>query len=212
MSENLQEQTVGAFLNALASAAPVPGGGSVAALTGAMSAGLLTMVCALTIGKAQFRDYEEELRSIHDQAEALRADLQQLAQEDMRVFNNLSAAYKLPRTTEADAASRQAAIQKVTRHAAEVPLQVARAAARLLPLCTALANRCGRNIVSDVGVAVLLARSTVQSALLNVETNLATLDDKIYVREVRAQMEDMTIGLADEARGVIDLVLARINQ
>ncbi len=212
MTEPIHSQPVGAFLDTLASNAPTPGGGSVAALSGAMAAGLISMVCALTLGKPQFAEFEEEIRTIHQQAEDLRSELQQLAQEDIEVFNLLAAAYKLPRTTDADAASRRAAIQKVTRNATEVPLRTARAASKLLPLCTALSHRCSRLVVSDVGVAAALGRATVQSALLNVEINLSGIEDKFYVREVRAQIEDLTVGLDEEADGVMEIVRSRINQ
>jgi formiminotetrahydrofolate cyclodeaminase len=212
MTDKLDQQTIGAFLNALASKAPTPGGGSVSALSGAMAAGLISMVCAITSDKQQYAEYEQELRTIHDQAEQLRSDFQDLAQQDIAVFDHLSAAYKLPRTTDADAATRRAAIQKVTRAATEIPLRTARTAASLLPLCTTLATRCGRLIVSDVGVAAILARATVQSALLSVDINLASLEDKIYVREVRAQIEDLSVGLAEETAGVLEIVRSRINQ
>lgn len=212
MSDILGQQAIDTFLDRLASSDATPGGGSVAALTGAMAAGLISMVCALTIGKKQFADFEEEVRAICAHAEEMRRELQQLAQEDIDIFQRLSAAYKLPRTTDADAASRKAAIQTVTRHATEIPLRVARTAALLLPLCTTLANRCGRLVVSDVGVAAVLARATVQSALLNVDINLTSLEDQIYVREVRAQIEDLTVGLAEETTSVIESVRTRINQ
>ena len=159
MSEPLDRQQVGAFLDALASSAPTPGGGSVAALGGALAAGLVSMVCALSFGKKQFAAVEDELRGIHDRAESLRHELQRLADQDIEAFTRLSTAYKLPRTTEADAATRQAAIQLVTRQAAEVPLRTAQAAAAILPLCTALASQVGRLIVSDIGVAAILARA-----------------------------------------------------
>jgi methenyltetrahydrofolate cyclohydrolase len=212
MTEPLDSQPLGTFLDALASKAPTPGGGSVAALGGAMAAGLVSMVCALSIGKKQFAEIEAELQSIHDRAEALRGELQALAEADIEVFGRLSAAYKLPRTTEADAATRQAAIQQVTRQAAEVPLRTARAAAAILPLCTTLAPRVGRLIVSDIGVAALLARTTIQSAILNVEINLAGLDDQRYVREARAQIEDLAVGVAEEAEGIVQIVRERINR
>ncbi|MFP4437940.1 MAG: cyclodeaminase/cyclohydrolase family protein [Chloroflexaceae bacterium] len=212
MTNALGQQHIDAFLDELASSAPTPGGGSVAAVTGAMAAGLVSMVCALTIGKKRFADFEEEARAIQQQAEELRHEFQNLAQDDIEVFNRLSTAYKLPRTTDADAASRQAAIQTITRHATEIPLRVARSATLLLPFCTTLANRCGRLVISDVGVAATLARATVQSALLNVEINLSSLDDQIYVREVRAQMEDLSVGLGDETRGIMEIVRNRINQ
>lgn len=211
MTEPLEAQSVGAFLDALASKAPTPGGGSVAGLAGAMAAGLVSMVCALTVGKKQFAEIEQELQAIHDRAEALRGELQALAEKDVEVFGRLSAAYKLPRTTDADAATRQAAIQQVTRQAAEIPLRTARAAAAVLPLCTALAPRVGRLIVSDIGVAAVLARATVQSAILNVEINLAGLDDQIYVRETRAQIEDLVVGIGEETEGIVEIVRDRIN-
>lgn len=211
MADSIVQQPVGTFLDMLASSAPTPGGGSVAALSGAMAAGLVSMVCALSKGKKQFADDAEEIERIHAQAEALRGDLQTLAQQDVAIFSRLSAAYKLPRTTEADAASRQAAIQTVTRQAAEVPLRVARTVADLLPLCTALAPRCSRMIVSDIGVAAVLVRATLQSAILNVEINLAGLEDQRYVREVRAQIEDMLIGVSEEVEGIVQIVRSRIN-
>lgn len=212
MSEPFDAQPIGAFLDALASHTPAPGGGSAAALAGAMAAGLVSMVCAFTIGKKQYAAIEDEVRGLHARAEALRQELQHLAAADIEVFGRLSAAYKLPRTTDADAATRQAAIQHVTRQATEVPLRVAQAAASIIPLCTALAPRVGRLIVSDIGVATVLARATVQSAILNIEINLAGLEDQRFVRETRAQVEDLTIGLSEEAEGIIAIVRNRINQ
>ena len=210
MSEPLLDTSVGQFLDALASGTPTPGGGSVAALTAAMAAGLITMVCDLTIGKQQYAAFEAEVRALRERAEALRAELQTLAQDDVEVFNRLSAAYKLPRTTEADAASRRAAIQKVTRQATEVPLRVARAAVTLLPLCAPLVRDGNRTAVSDVAVAALLVRAAVPAALINVEANLAALEDQLFVREARAQVEDLTIGLDEEVAGVLTLTRQRI--
>jgi methenyltetrahydrofolate cyclohydrolase len=210
MSEQLLDQPVGRFLDELASKSPTPGGGAVAALSGAMAAGLITMVCDLTSGKPQYAEFEAEAQALRERAEALRAELQQLAQADVDVFNHLSAAYKLPRTTEADAASRRAAIQKVTRQATEIPLRVARAATALLPLCTPVARHGNRTAVSDVGVAALLVQSAVLAALLNVETNLVALEDQIFVRQTRAQVEDLSIGLVEEVAGVLAIVRERI--
>jgi formiminotetrahydrofolate cyclodeaminase len=211
MTEPLIEKQVGQFLDELASGAPTPGGGSVAALSGAMAAGLITMVCDLTIGKQQYAEFEPEARELRAQAERLRAELQVLAQDDVEAFNHLMAAYKLPRTTDADAASRKAAIQKVTRRAAEVPLRVARTATALLELCAPLARHGNRNAASDIGVAALLIRATVPSALLNVEINLGVLEDQLFVRQVRAQIEDLTIGLDEEVDGVLVLVRKRMS-
>lgn len=210
MDEQLLDKRLGSFLDELASGAPTPGGGSVAALSGAMAAGLIVMVCDLTIGKPQYAEFEAEAADLRARAEALRRELQDLAQADVEVFGRLSAAYKLPRTTQADAAARRAAIQQVTRQASETPLRAARAAIALLPLCTPLARHGNRNAVSDIGVATLLIRAAAPSALLNVEINLGALEDQIFVRQARAQIEDLTIGLDEEAEGVLALVHERI--
>lgn len=212
MAETLRNQTLATFLDELASSSPTPGGGSVAATTGAMAAGLISMVCNISLNRNGEQADAASIRSVLAQAEALRNEFQQLAEDDIDIFNRLSAAYKLPRTTDADAASRRAAIQNVTQQAAEVPLRTARAAVQLLPLCTAMVNRCSRMLVSDIGVAAALARATAQSALLNVAINLAMLDDKNYVRSVQAQMEDLTVGMVEEAQGILDMVQGRITQ
>ena len=212
MSDKLLETTIGQFLDRLASSAPTPGGGSVAALTGAMAAGLITMVCDLTIGKKkQYADFEAEAKTIRERAEAYRAELQQLAQADIDVFNQLSAVYKLPRTTEADAASRRAAIQRVMRQATEIPLRTARAASALLPLCAPLARYGNRTAVTDVAAAALLIRAAVPAALINVESNLTVIEDQIFAREARAQAEDLLIGLEEEVEGVLTLTRTRLK-
>jgi len=210
MSEQLLELPLERFLDQLASAAPTPGGGSAAALTGAMAAGLISMVCNLTIGKRQYAEFEPEALALRERAEALRAELQALAQADVEAFNRLSVAYKLPRTTDADAATRRAAIQNATKLATEAPLRTARAVADLLPLCAPLARSGNRLLASDVGVALLLIRSAVPAALLNVEINLGGLDDQQFVREIRAQIGDLTIGLDEEIQGVLALVQERM--
>ncbi len=211
MSEQLLDTTMGQFLDQLASKAPTPGGGSVAALTGAMAAGLITMVCDLTIGKKTYAEFEAEAKAIRERAEAARAELQRLGQEDISVFERLSAAYKLPKTTDADAATRRAAIQTVTKQATEVPLRMARVLVGLVPLCTPLARHGSRLAVSDVGVAAHLIKAAVPSALLNVDINLAVLEDQQFVRETRAHVEDMIVGLAEEVDGVLELVYERIR-
>lgn len=211
MADQILEQSLQQFLGTLASGAPTPGGGSVAAVTGAMAAGLLTMVCDLTIGKKAYAEFEDEARGLRERAEASRAALQQLAQDDIEIFGHLSAAYKLPKAAEADAASRRAAIQTVTKQAAEVPLRIARAVADLVPLCAPLARRGSRLAVSDVGVAAHLIKAALPSALLNVDINLAALEDQRFVRETRAVIEDIIVGIDDELDGVIAIVGERIQ-
>lgn len=211
MTEHIFELSVGEFLDQLASKAVTPGGGGAAALSGAMAAALLSMVCNLTIGKPRYAEVEEEMRAALDRTEALRQELQALAEEDVVVFNRLTAAYKLPRVTDADTAIRRDAIQAALRRATEVPLRTARAAAALLPLCPAIAERGNVLAVSDAGVAVHLAHAAVRSALLNVTTNLRTLEDRRFAREVQAEAERLSSGLAAEVERLSTLVDAKVR-
>lgn len=206
MEQRTLDTSVWAFLDALASGAPTPGGGGAAAVTGAMGAALVSMVCNLTIGRKRYVEVEDEMRTVLDRSESLRAELQQLAEEDVEAFNRLSAAYKLPRITEADVAIRRDAIQMALRRATDVPLRIARAAAAIIPLCPPIAERGNQAAVSDVGVAVLVAHAAVRSALLNVEINLRTLEDSIYIQQVRAEVERITEGLAEEAERIAAVV------
>ncbi|ABX07102.1 MAG TPA: formiminotransferase-cyclodeaminase [Herpetosiphon sp.] len=194
------------FLDQLATKEPVPGGGSVAAVSGAMAAGLISMVCSLTLGKKKYAEVEDEIRGLMDRSESLRRELQELADADVEAFRRLSAAYKLPRETTADIAIRRDAIQKATRIATDVPLRAAQAAAAILPLCSPAAQKGNSAAVSDVGVAVLLAQAAVRSALLNVEINLNTLEDQFYVRETRAEVAKLTATLHDDTEAVMALV------
>ena len=203
---------VSTFLDQLASSAPAPGGGGAAALGGAMGAALVSMVCNLTVGKKRFADVEAEMRDMLDRAEALRHELQQLGEADVEAFNRLSAAYKLPRITESDTAIRRDAIQASLRRATEVPLRTARAAAAILPLCPPVAERGNQAAVSDIGVAALFAHTAVRSALLNVEINLQLLDDRMYIRQVRAEVERLMDALDAEAARVQELVLGKIQR
>jgi formiminotetrahydrofolate cyclodeaminase len=211
MADQLLTLPVSQLLDELASSAPVPGGGSVAGLTGAMAAGLVSMVCNLTLGKKKFADVEEEIQRLLGQAEELRAELQTLTDEDAAAFRRLSAAYKLPRETPSDIAIRQDAIQAATRVATEVPLRIARAAAAVLPLCRPTAEKGNSAAVSDVGVAVLLAQAAIRSALLNVQINLNVLQDAIYVRETRAAVDDLTAGLDEELAAISAVVQEKLQ-
>ncbi len=210
MSEPFLSKTIGRFLDELASKAPVPGGGSVSALTGALAAGLVTMVCDLTIGKQRYADVEEEIRGIRRQAEELRARLQDLLEQDVAAYGRLSAAYKLPRETEEEQADRYAAIQQATVEATEVPLQIAEAARQALELAAPVAEKGSKLAVSDAGIAALLGEAAIHSALMNVKINLGTLEDETFTRKVRRRMEAVLSELAEKRAAILEVVEARM--
>lgn len=211
MTQRFLDKTVGQFLDELASKAPVPGGGSVSALCGALAAGLVTMVCDLTIGKKAYAEVEDEIRAIREQAEALRRECQDLLEADVAAYGRLSAAYKLPRETDEQQADRYAAIQQATIEATEVPLRIAEAAARVVELAGPVAEKGSRLAVSDAGIAVLLGEAAVHSALLNVRINLPTLEDEAFALQVRQRMSTVTRGLAERRSAILQVVEERMG-
>ncbi len=211
MEQKTFDLSVVTFLDALASSAAAPGGGGAAALAGAMAAALVSMVCNLTLGRERYAEAEDKMRQVLDRSETLRAELQQLGEDDVAAFNRLSAAYKLPRTTEADIAIRKDAIQASLKRATEVPLRTARAAAAILPLCPPVAEYGNPAAVSDIGVAALLAHAAARSALLNVEINLRTLEDPLYIYQARAEVTRLSDGLDVEAERIVGLVTDKLK-
>jgi formiminotetrahydrofolate cyclodeaminase len=155
----IKQSSIEVFLDELASRKSTPGGGSAAAVIGAMSAALLSMVCNLTIGKANYRDVEVELRSVLTRAEDLRRELTDMIEDDVRAFNAVMEAYGMPRRTEDEAASRTKAIQQALRAATAVPLRCGRACRELIDLSVVVAKKGNRNVVSDAGAAVLAANA-----------------------------------------------------
>jgi glutamate formiminotransferase/formiminotetrahydrofolate cyclodeaminase len=166
------------FLEALAAAAPTPGGGSAAAQAGAMGAALVSMVARLTIGKKKYAEVEDEMKTILGQAEPLRRELSQAVQTDSEAFTGVLEAFKLPHASEAEQATRLAAIDKATLHAAQVPLEVAQKVVKVMGLaerCVVLGNL---NAISDAASAAALAQAALTSAGYNVRININSLSNK----------------------------------
>jgi glutamate formiminotransferase/formiminotetrahydrofolate cyclodeaminase len=189
------------FLDALASKAPTPGGGSAAALAGAMSAALGAMVGRLTAGRSRFADVRDEVRELIIEAEKLRQALTEGMEEDAEAFNAVMAAYKLPKGTEKEQAKRHAATQRAMTHAAEVPLETAREVLRAMEIALTMTQKGNPNAVTDAASAVWLGMAALQSAALNVRINATSIDDQERAR-----------GWLDELDGLLtraDAILAQ---
>jgi formiminotetrahydrofolate cyclodeaminase len=169
------------FLDELASASPAPGGGSVAALSGALGSALTSMVCRLTIGKKKYAAVEEDMKKILDQAEELRGQFTELIEKDSAAFNKVMEAFSLPKDSEPQKALRAAAIHEATKEATLVPLQVMKHCIDALALVQTVAASGNPNSVSDAGVAALMLHSAVEGAALNVRINLKGLEDTDFV-------------------------------
>lgn len=177
------------FLDELASDAPTPGGGGAAAIMGAMAASLVSMVCRLTIGKKGYEQFGEQMQSILAEAEDLRLQLQPMVKLDAEVFDQVMAAYRMPKATESESQIRSAAIQDALRTATEIPLRCARACSDLIRLSRIAADHGNRNVVSDAGVAVMAAYAGLKSAALNVYVNTAALLDRGFAETSVTEIE-----------------------
>ena len=210
MSDSLTNKTVVEFLDALASSAPAPGGGSVAALSGSLGAALVSMVCNLTLGKKKYADVQEDIADLVAQSEALRGELTDLIDADVAAFTGVSTAYRMPRATPEEKAARSAAIQDALRGATVVPMQVAAACVKVLDLCTPAAEMGNVNAVSDAGVAALMAEAGLRSAALNVIINLNAIKDEGFCADMGAKLKALLDGKPALKDQIYDLVVERL--
>lgn len=206
----MRAQTMGDFLDELASGNATPGGGAGAAVAGAMGAALLSMVANLTIGKKKYAESEEEMKRIRERTESIRAEMTNLSQLDAHVFERVMGAYKLPKETEVQASARTAAIQNALMDATQVPLKVAVQASELFDYAPTLAAKGNTNAVSDVGVGLLLADAAMQGALMNVEINLGLLEDEAFKSGIRERVHTLLAGRDALKEQVLAEVRARL--
>ncbi len=172
------------FLDELALGTPTPGGGSAAAFAGAMGAALVAMVARLTLGKKKYTEVKENMQAILTEAEALRAELTAAVTADAEAFQKVMAAFKRPK----EDASRKELIQQATLHAAQVPLNVARKACRVLELAVQAAELGNRNAITDVGTGAALALSAMVGASYNVNINALSLEDQGKSRQLMDEL------------------------
>lgn len=204
-------ETIQSFLDGLASSAPTPGGGGAAAISGAMGAALLSMVCNLTIGKKKYVEVEGELREILGQSEALRAELTGMIADDVAAFDAVMGAYGLPKATDEEKAARADRIQAALKIATDVPLACCRACRKVIDLSQAVADKGNLNVISDAGVAVLSAHAGLRSAALNVYVNAKGLDDRAFADERLRELETLLGSAGPLNEAVYEVVKAKVN-
>jgi formiminotetrahydrofolate cyclodeaminase len=172
------EQTIDRFLATLASDSPTPGGGAVAALAGAAGAALIEMVCNLTIDKKGYEDASGRMRELRGQAERARSELVTLADRDATAFDGVMEAFRMPKDSEEQRTVRTAAIQLGYLAAAQVPLEIARASASLMPLALETVEAGNVNAASDGVSAAQMLFAGTECAIYNVQINAAALKDE----------------------------------
>ena len=187
----LADMSVVDFLDETASNSPVPGGGSIAALSAAFSAALTQMVANLTLGKKGYEDVQEEAGFIVKEAERMRGFFVEYIDKDSDAFNEVMNAFKLPKDTDEKMEYRKKAIQAATKVAALVPLDIAKEAYKIMDIAKVVVEKGNKNAVTDGAVATMLARTAVLSALYNVKINLSSIRDKEFVEKVAKEVDEL---------------------
>jgi formiminotetrahydrofolate cyclodeaminase len=182
------------FLDALAGKASTPGGGSAAAVMGAMGAALVSMVAHFTIGKKGYEAAAAESTELLRRAEDLRARLTDMIRADVEAFDRVMAAYGLPKDSDAEKTQRTAAIQAALKSAADVPLACAELCVQVMELTRPMAAIGNKNVISDAGVAVLAAEAALRAAALNVCVNIGAIRDDDWVADRRDRIERLLDG------------------
>ena len=206
----LTDRPVTDFLDDLASNLPAPGGGSVAALSGALGAALVSMVCNLTLGKKGYEEVQGDIEGLLAQSEALRRQMADLLEADVAAYTAYSQTAKMPRDTEEQKATRTEAMQAALKNATMVPMRIAEAAVKVMDLCMPAAEKGNKWAVSDAGVAVLMAEAALRSAALNVLINLGTIKDADFVAEKRAYLAGLLAGKGLMRDQIYDYVASKL--
>ena len=201
------EEPIQRYLDDLASVQPTPGGGSTAALSGAMGAALASMVCRITLGKGANAQVHQEIEELLKGTEYLRS--QQLLQEDIVAYGNLAASYKLPRETDEERKNRTDMIQKQLVEAALVPLEVVENAAALIKSCQRIAEIGSITVLSDVETGAILASCSGKGAAFMVRINVRSMkNDKLAV-ELENRLNTALSIIAVGVDQVINIVRGR---
>ena len=190
--KQLSDLPVKDFLSITAGNDPVPGGGSVSALCGSLSAALGQMVANLTtIGKKKYADVEENMKALAAVFNSYLDEFTQAIDKDSEAYNAVFSAFQLPKETDEEKVVRSQKIQEATKIAAEIPLQVAQKACKIMDSIRIVAETGNQNAVTDACVAMMCARTAVLGALLNVRINLSSIKDVEYVDKLRQEADNL---------------------
>lgn len=200
------------ILDKVAGSDPVPGGGSVAALNGAVASALTAMVAGLTIGKKGYEEHEELMKHISRLSIRQQELFVEYIDRDSEAYDHVFGCFKLPKSTDEEKAARSAAIQEATRFAALVPMQVARNACELMEIIADVARLGNQNAITDACVAMMAARSAVLGALLNVRINLGSLKDITFVDELKREADHLEQLACMREKELLEVVNQELNQ
>ncbi|GAV23430.1 cyclodeaminase/cyclohydrolase family protein [Carboxydothermus pertinax] len=209
---SMLDKTCNEFLEALASKAPVPGGGGAAALGGAIGMALSNMVGNLTVGKKKYADVEDEVKELIARGSQIIEELKSLVDKDAEVFEPLSKAYGLPAETEEQKKIKEETLEKCSKDACSVPMEIMRKAFEGIKIHQRMGQIGSKLAISDVGCGVVFLKSALISGMLNVIINLNTIKDQEFVNKTKAEMEQLLNEGSKIADETLELVINKIKK
>ncbi len=212
LREWLRRMTLTEFSDELSTDSPAPGGGSVAALLGALSGALSSMVANLTHGKKKYKEVWEKIEEVAIKGQKFKDQYLELIDEDTMAFNEVMAAYSLPKKTEEDKKKREEAIKEASKKATLVPLKVLRYTRDLLEISEIAAKNGNVNSISDAGVAAITAQGCARGAYLNVIINTSSIDDEEFREKVNSEAESILNEVEQKAEEIYTYVRNKINE
>jgi methenyltetrahydrofolate cyclohydrolase len=207
----LDDLPIKSFLEKVASGEPVPGGGSVSALCGALSSALSEMVARLTTGKTNDEALDLKMGQAIEATSHMRKKLVENIDRDSDAYDAVMKAYKMAKETDEEKRSRQHAIQEALKEAARVPLLVADMGIRLLDLAESLVREGNQNAITDAVVAALIARSAVIGAVYNVRINLLSVKDVTFRDSAKRQVDQLEKGAMEKEKDILSLATSMLG-
>jgi formiminotetrahydrofolate cyclodeaminase len=206
----IKDNTLERFLDDLAGKSSTPGGGSAAAVMGAMGAALVSMVANFTVGKKGYEAVSDDMAALLARSEKYRGQFVGMIQKDIDAFNGVMAAYGMPRNTDDEKQARAEAIQAALKTATDVPLECAVLCLDVIELSRQAAEKGNKNVISDAGVAVLAAEAALGSAALNVYINIGNIKDEEFVNDRRQRLEAIMSASGELTEKVYTLVKSKV--
>ena len=209
---NLSEYTCREFTDAVGSRKPVPGGGGVSALAGALGIALGNMVGCLTTGKKKYADVEEDIRNLMKKAEQLQAEFLRLIDKDAEGFKPLSEAYKMPSSTEEERNFKEKVMENALVRACDAPLEMMRKCSEAIDVIGEFAEKGSNLAVSDAGAGAILCKSALQSASLNVFINTRDMKDRATAGKLKDEAETLLRTYTVKADEIYGRVYCQLNK
>ena len=204
----MKDITIGKYLADLGSSSPAPGGGSSAALSGAMGASLVSMVANLSVGREKYSEFQDLISDTLKKAENLSSELTDCIKKDMTAFDGVMAAFKMPKNTDEGKKARSAAIQDAYKTATSAPVETAEKSLEVMKLAEKLLFKSNSTAACDLSAAALEARAGIMIALENVNVNLAAIKDSEYVNKMRSWVENID----SESKKLLDIICNGVSE